>query len=89
MHIRATAVLALVIALAAVAEDKVVSRAQQKPVPTGADWPQWRGPTRDGLVGAALPAEWPEALKKRWETPVGVGHASPVVSGNRVVVIAR
>lgn len=54
-----------------------------------ADWPQWRGPTRDGVVGAALPARWPEALTKRWEIPVGAGHASPVVSGNRVVVIAR
>ena len=53
------------------------------------DWPQWRGPTRDGVVGAALPAEWPEALKKRWEVSVGAGHASPVVSGNRVVVLAR
>ena len=53
------------------------------------DWPQWRGPSRDGSVLAALPTQWPEALKKRWETPVGAGHASPVVSGNRVVVIAR
>jgi len=56
---------------------------------TSTDWPQWRGPNRDGSVGAALPSQWPEALKKRWETPVGSGHASPVVSGNRVVVIAR
>jgi outer membrane protein assembly factor BamB len=53
------------------------------------DWPQWRGPTRDGLVGDPLPAEWPEALAKRWEIAVGAGHASPVVSGNRVVVISR
>ena len=55
----------------------------------GTEWPQWRGPTRDGVVGAALPSRWPEALKKRWQVPVGAGHASPVVSGNRVVVIAR
>ena len=89
MHTRAVAVLALAIALAAAAGNTLVSQAQQKPVPTGAGWPQWRGPTRDGFIGAALPAEWPEALKKRWETPVGAGHASPVVSGNRVVVIAR
>lgn len=61
----------------------------QKPPSTVADWPQWRGPKRDGSVDAALPARWPEALKKRWEMPVGTGHASPVVSGNRVVVIAR
>jgi outer membrane protein assembly factor BamB len=53
------------------------------------DWPQWRGPTRDGVVSVSLPAQWPAALKKRWEIPVGTGHASPVVSGNRVVVIAR
>jgi outer membrane protein assembly factor BamB len=53
------------------------------------DWPQWRGPRRDGSVLAALPSQWPDALKKSWEVPVGIGHASPVVSGNRVVVIAR
>src|SRR5215213_3050761 len=68
---------------------EVVSQAQEKPVTTNTDWPQWRGPRRDGSVAAALPTQWPEALKKRWETPVGAGHASPVVSGNRVVVIAR
>ena len=67
----------------------LVSQAQQKPAATGTDWPQWRGPRRDGSVDAPLPTQWPDALKKRWETPVGVGHASPVVSGNRVVVIAR
>jgi outer membrane protein assembly factor BamB len=53
------------------------------------DWPQWRGPNRDGSIGAVLPAEWPAALTKRWEILAGVGHASPVVAGNRVVVIAR
>jgi len=55
----------------------------------GQDWPQWRGPKRDGSIDTALPAQWPQALKKRWEISVGAGHASPVVSGNRVVVIAR
>ncbi|HUR21998.1 MAG TPA: PQQ-binding-like beta-propeller repeat protein [Vicinamibacterales bacterium] len=60
-----------------------------QPTATGTDWPQWRGPRRDGFVDAALPTQWPDALKKRWEIPVGAGYASPVVSGNRVVVIAR
>jgi outer membrane protein assembly factor BamB len=59
------------------------------PAAAGTDWPQWRGPNRDGSVDAALPAQWPATLTKRWEIPVGAGHASPVVSGNRVVVIAR
>ena len=85
---RALVVWAVLTALTAAGGD-VVSQAQEKPAATGTDWPQWRGPRRDGFVDAALPAEWPEALKKRWETPVGTGHASPVVSGNLVVVIAR
>ena len=80
---------AVLTALAAAGGAEVFSQAQQKPAATISDWPQWRGPSRDGSVSAVLPAEWPEALTKRWETPVGAGHASPVVSGNRVVVIAR
>jgi outer membrane protein assembly factor BamB len=79
----------LVVLAALTAAGAVVSEAQQNPAATGADWPQWRGPNRDGSVSAALPDQWPAALTKRWEIPVGAGHASPVVSGNRVVVIAR
>jgi outer membrane protein assembly factor BamB len=86
---RALAVLAVLTALAEAAGGDVFAHARQKPAESGTDWPQWRGPRRDGSVAAALPAQWPEALKKCWETPVGTGHASPVVSGNRVVVIAR
>jgi outer membrane protein assembly factor BamB len=89
MNKRALVVLAVLTALAAVGGGETVSQAQQKPVASGTDWPQWRGPKRDGSVDAGLPAQWPDALQKRWETPVGAGHASPVVSGNRVVVIAR
>jgi outer membrane protein assembly factor BamB len=73
--------LAIVAALAAAGAGDALAQA------TG--WPQWRGPMRDGSVDAALPDRWPDALKKCWEAPVGAGHASPVVSGNRVVVIAR
>ena len=89
MNTRALVLSGVLSALAAAGGGEVVSLTQQKSGPTGTDWPQWRGPTRDGVVGAALPAEWPGALKKRWETPSGAGHASPVVSGNRVVVFAR
>lgn len=91
MRLRTTALVvsAVVTTLGVAGGGERVSHAQQKPAATGTDWPQWRGPTRDGVVGAALPARWPEALEKRWEVPVGAGHASPVVSGDRVVVIAR
>jgi outer membrane protein assembly factor BamB len=88
MNGRALVVSAVLTALAAAGAGEVFSQAQ-KPAATITDWPQWRGPSRDGLVSAALPADWPEALKKRWEFPVGAGHASPVVSGDRVVVFAR
>ena len=55
-----------------------------------ADWPQWRGPARDGIAsGFTAPATWPAQLTKKWQATVGLGHASPVVSGNRIVVHAR
>ena len=84
----ALVVLAVVIALAPAGAGEVASLLQQTPAAV-TDWPQWRGPSRDGSVDAALPSQWPDTLQKRWETTVGTGHASPVVSGNRVVVIAR
>jgi outer membrane protein assembly factor BamB len=53
------------------------------------DWPQWRGPARDGVAAFAVPASWPATLTKRWEVSVGAGHSSPVVAGDRVIVHAR
>ena len=53
-------------------------------------WPQWRGPARDGVAAAFdVPETWPPRLTKKWAVSVGAGHASPVVSGNRVIVHAR
>jgi outer membrane protein assembly factor BamB len=55
-----------------------------------ADWPQWRGPARDGLVSALQPrASWPETLASGWKLKVGTGHSSPVVSGGRVYQLSR
>jgi outer membrane protein assembly factor BamB len=54
-----------------------------------ADWSQWRGPARDGRSDVAPRASWPTALKPGWKATVGLGHASPVVSGDRVFVFAR
>lgn len=55
-----------------------------------ADWPQWRGPNRDGLVKTAvIPATWPKTLKEEWKVTVGIGHASPVEANGKIYVFAR
>src|SRR6266851_854287 len=53
------------------------------------DWPQWRGPNRDGVSHAAFPAVWPKSLHQKWKTEVGVGYSSPVVAGGAVYVHTR
>jgi outer membrane protein assembly factor BamB len=54
------------------------------------DWPQWRGPARDGVASSfAPPATWPAQLTRKWQATVGLGHSSPVVSGTRIVIHTR
>ncbi len=52
-----------------------------------ADWPQWRGPNRDGISKeTGLLQEWPEGGPAiRWKaTGIGSGYSSPAVVGGRV-----
>jgi len=54
------------------------------------NWPQWRGPNRDGAIpGLSEPTAWPEQLKQKWQVKVGIGHASPLLVDKRVYVLAR
>ena len=54
------------------------------------DWPQWRGPNRDGNVtSSVIPQIWPKTLKQEWKVNVGVGHSSPVVADGKIFVFAR
>ena len=54
------------------------------------DWPQWRGPNRDGKVtGFTAPQTWPKTLAQKWKKPVGAGDASPALVGDRLYVFAR
>ena len=54
------------------------------------DWPQWRGPDRDGVArGFKAPATWPEAITKKWSVSVGDGVATPALVGERLFVFAR
>lgn len=55
-----------------------------------AQWPQWRGPNRDGVAPAALvPKAWPDKPTQKWKQTVGEGYSSPVVEGGRVFVHSR
>ena len=55
-----------------------------------ADWPQWRGPQRDGTLTAFVePTSWPEQLTRRWKIEIGTGYATPIVVGNRVYAFSR
>jgi outer membrane protein assembly factor BamB len=54
------------------------------------DWPQWRGPHRDGVaIGFVEPTTWPEKLQLKWKVEVGEGHSSPVVADGRIYIHAR
>ena len=60
------------------------------PQAVGQDWPQWRGPDRDGAVAAFdVPASWPAELTRQWKVEVGFGYATPILVGDRVYVFAR
>jgi outer membrane protein assembly factor BamB len=54
------------------------------------DWPQWRGPNRDGKVsGFKVPEKWPANLVKKWTTLVGKGDTSPVMVGDKLYAFGR
>jgi outer membrane protein assembly factor BamB len=56
-----------------------------------ADWPQFLGPTRDGISSETnLTLLWPkDGPKVLWRTKVGQGWSGPVVSSNRAVIFHR
>lgn len=62
--------------------------AQPAAAPAAAVWPQWRGPTRDGVSPGA---DWPDSLEgdrlqQLWRVELGPGYSGPVVAADRVFV---
>ena len=52
-------------------------------------WPQWRGPARDGVAAAQAPSSWPAALTQKWKITIGSGYSTPIVADGRVYIHAR
>jgi outer membrane protein assembly factor BamB len=53
------------------------------------DWHGWRGPANTG-VGQAdrIPDTWNDAVNLKWKAAVpGQGHATPTITGDRVIVL--
>jgi outer membrane protein assembly factor BamB len=57
----------------------------------GDDWPQWRGPTRDGVWReAGIVEEFAgDRLEVLWRQPIGSGYCGPTVADGRVYVMDR
>jgi outer membrane protein assembly factor BamB len=59
-------------------------------VASAADWPQWRGPERDGISKeTGLLQEWPtEGPKLLWKKDgLGDGYSTPSIAGDRIYLI--
>jgi outer membrane protein assembly factor BamB len=55
------------------------------------DWPQWRGPQRDGVwkeTGIVEKLPGPR-IPLRWRVPISGGYTGPTVAGGRVYVMDR
>jgi outer membrane protein assembly factor BamB len=54
------------------------------------DWPQWRGPNRDGKLSAfTAPQTWPKELTQKWKVAVGVGDSSPALVDSKLYAFGR
>ncbi len=55
------------------------------------DWPQWRGPSRDGIWREeGILEKFPTGgLPVRWRTPIGPGYSGPAVADGRVFIMDR
>jgi outer membrane protein assembly factor BamB len=54
------------------------------------DWPQFLGPSRNGVYSGPLAASWPSGGPRVvWRKSIGQGLAGPVVAGGRLILFHR
>ena len=53
------------------------------------DWPQWRGPARDGHPAPGSPeiTSLPAELQPAWKLAIGGGFSSPIIVGKKVIYL--
>ncbi|MFI4875526.1 MAG: PQQ-binding-like beta-propeller repeat protein, partial [Blastopirellula sp. JB062] len=57
--------------------------------PLAADqWPQWRGPTADGVAAGSPPLEWSDEKNIVWKVEVpGRGSSTPIIWGDKLFLL--
>ncbi|MBK5290863.1 MAG: PQQ-binding-like beta-propeller repeat protein [Acidobacteriia bacterium] len=57
----------------------------------GQNWPQWRGPSADGIsTEKNLPLRWSKTENIAWRAPLeGLGTSTPIVWGDRVFITSQ
>ena len=61
-------------------------------VSLAADWPQWRGPQRDGTTQeTGLLKQWPaDGPRMLWKNDaVGGGYSTPSIVGNKIYLLSN
>ena len=82
----------LLLACLARAGDASTTAPTTKPTtkPTGQDWPQFLGPTRDGVYPGGDIAGWPAGgPKELWHVDCGAGWAGPVMIDGKLLLFHR
>src|SRR5262249_57465889 len=75
------------VVLAAACSSLVVAAPSPKPGAPTAEWPQFRGPNRDGISpDKNLLKEWPkDGPPQVWKSePIGIGFSSVSIAGDRI-----
>ncbi len=69
----------------------LAAEANKQPRAAAPEWPNWRGPTHDGIsTEKGWLTDWPkEGFKELWKTEVGPGHAGVAVQAGKVYVMGR
>jgi outer membrane protein assembly factor BamB len=49
------------------------------------NWPQWRGPSFNGMAPTDAPTTWSDTVNVKWKADVpGRGHSTPIIWGDRI-----